>query len=139
MKKMKHSEHLVLKSRLPILRLKHNKALVSHLLFKTSARFKIKIYHNSLNSNHIHLLVKADSPKDLNDIVRVFAGQVAQRITGAVRGRKNRISFWIKPVWKRLVHWGRDFLNLQNYIFRNQLEALGRIPYLPRRPVPRVI
>jgi REP element-mobilizing transposase RayT len=139
MKRMKHSEHLVLKSRLPILRLKHNKALVSHLLFKTSARFKVKVYNNSLNSNHIHLLVKAETPKDLNDFVRVFAGQVAQRITGAVRGRKNRISFWIKPVWKRLVHWGRDFLNLQNYIFRNQLEALRLIPYLPRRPGPRVI
>ena len=133
MKKMKHSEHLVLKSRLPILRLKHNKALVSHLLFKTSVRFKVKIYNNSLNSNHIHLLVKAETQKDLNNFMRVFAGQVAQRITGAVRGKKNKLSFWLNSAWKRIVHWGRDFLNLQKYIHQNQLEALGLMTYQQRR------
>jgi REP element-mobilizing transposase RayT len=132
MKRMKHSEHLVLKSRLPILRAKKNKALISKLLFEVSARFKVKIYNNSLNSNHIHLLVKAQTQKDLHNFLRLFAGQVAQRITGAVRGRKKDSSFWLKPVWKRLVQWGRDFLNLHKYIYQNQLESLSMVPFKAR-------
>jgi REP element-mobilizing transposase RayT len=136
MKKMTHSEHLVLRARLPLLRIKKNKTLISQLLFCTSKRFNVRIYNNSLNSNHIHLLVKAQTPKDLHDFIRVFAGQVAQQITGAVRGKKNKKSFWIKPVWKRLVSWGKDFLNLHSYIYRNQLETLGLIPYKPRHSTP---
>jgi len=36
MKKMKHSERLVLRARLPVLRLKRNKTLISVLLFEIS-------------------------------------------------------------------------------------------------------
>jgi len=139
MKGMKHSEHLVLRARLPVLRLKRNKAIISALLFELAEKFGVRIYNNSLNSNHIHLLVKAENQKNLHDFLRVLAGQIAQRITGAVRGRKNRFSFWLKPAWKRIVHWGRDFLNLNRYIYRNQLESLGLIAYQPRKrkPPPR--
>lgn len=129
---MKHSEHLVLRARLPVLRIKRNKAIISSLLFEASQKFKIKIYNNSLNSNHIHLLVKAKTQKDLHDFLRVLAGQIAQRITRAVRGKKNKFGFWLRPAWRRIVHWGRDFLNLQNYIYRNQLESLGLTAYKPR-------
>lgn len=142
---MKHSQHLVLKSRFPILRSKRNKAIISKLLCEVSEQFKVKIYNNSLNSNHIHLIVKVPSQKDLHNFLRLFAGQVAQKITGAVRGKKNRLGFWLKPVWRRIVHWGRDFLNLQKYIYQNQLESLGFIHFKPRserskgkRPPPRL-
>lgn len=136
MKKMKHSEHLVLRARLPVLRLKRNQMVLSALLFEMSERFGVRIYNNSLNSNHIHLSVKAKNQKDLHDFLRVFAGQIAQRITGAVRGKKNRLSFWLKPAWKRIVHWGRDFLNLNQYIYQNQLESLGLIAYQSRKRKP---
>jgi len=136
MKSIKHSEHLVLRARLPVLRLKKNKAIISALLFEISERFRVRIYNNSLNSNHIHLLVKAKTQKDLHDFLRVLAGQIAQRITGAVRGKKNRFSFWLKPAWKRIVHWGRDFLHLNRYIYQNQLESLGLIAYQPRKRKP---
>jgi hypothetical protein len=132
MKKMKHSHHLVLKSRIPVLRLKRNKTIISSLLLEISERFQVKVYNNSLNSNHIHLLVKSQTQKDLQDFLRVLAGQIAQRITGAVRGKKNKLSFCLKSAWKRMVHWGRDFLNIQKYIYQNQLETLGLIPYQPR-------
>jgi len=136
MKSMKHSEHLVLRARLPVLRLKRNKAIISALLFELAEKFGVRIYNNSLNSNHIHLLVKAKTQKDLHDFLRVLAGQIAQRITGAVRGRKNRFSFWLKPAWKRIVYWGRDFLHLNRYIYQNQLESLGLIAYQPRKQKP---
>ena len=109
----KHSVHLVLRARLPV-----------------------KVYNNSLNSNHIHLLVKARTQKSLHDFLRVLNGQIAQRITGAVRGRKNKISFWLRPAWKRMVNGGRDFFNLHRYIYQNQLETLGLIPYQRRKRKP---
>jgi len=132
MKSMNKAEHVVLRSRYSVLRLKKNKSLISRLLFEGAEKFQVKVYNNSLNSNHIHLLVKAPSQKNLNDFLRFLAGQIAQRITGAVRGKKNRFSFWLKPVWRRIVYWGRDFFNLQSYIYKNQLETLGLIPYQPR-------
>jgi REP element-mobilizing transposase RayT len=133
MKIIKNAEHIVLRARVPKLREHRNKQLISSLLFEISDRFNIKVYNNSLNSNHIHLLVKARTQKDLQDFLRVFAGQVAQRLTGAVRGRKNTLSFWLKPVWKRIVHWGRDFQNLHRYIYQNQLETLGFVSYRQRK------
>ena len=136
MKRMNHAEHLVLRARLPVLRLRKNKALISQLLFEVSERFQVKIYNNSLNSNHIHLLVKARTQKGLHDFLRVLTGQIAQRITGAVRGKKNKYGFWLRPTWKRIVHWGRDFLNLHSYIFQNQLETLRLISYQPRKRKP---
>jgi REP element-mobilizing transposase RayT len=133
MKRMKHAEHLVLRARLPILRRKRNKALISQILFEVAEKFHVKIYNNSLNSSHIHLLVKGSTQKSLHDFLRVLAGQIAQRITGAARGNKNPFSFWLRPAWKRIVHWGRDFLNLHRYIYQNQMETLGIVPYQPRK------
>ena len=136
MRKNKNSLHLVLRARFPVLRQKRNKALISALLFELSEKFQIKIYNNSLNSNHIHLLVKAKTQKDLYNFLRVLAGQIAQRITGAVRGNKNKFGFWLKAAWKRMVNWGRDFLGLHQYIYRNQLETLGLTAYTPRKKSP---
>ncbi len=127
------SHHVVLRARFPVLRLTRNKKLISTLLLTTSKRFQVKVYNNSLNSNHIHLLVKAKSLDSLNNFLRVLTGQIAQQITHAVRGKKLKVGFWLKPIWKRLVHWGRDFLKLHQYIFQNQLESLGLVKYRSRK------
>jgi REP element-mobilizing transposase RayT len=132
MKRMKQAEHVILRARYSVLRLKKNKSLISGLLFEGAEKFQVKVYNNSLNSNHIHLLVKAPSQKNLHDFLRFLAGQIAQKITGAVRGKKNRFSFWLNPIWRRIVYWGRDFLNLHRYIYQNQLETLGLIAYQRR-------
>jgi len=102
MKKLKKSHHLVLRARLPVLRLKRNKSLISALLLEISEKFQLQIFNNSLNSNHIHLLVKAQTQKDLQDFLRVLAGQIAQNITGVVRGKKSKFGFWLKETNCRL-------------------------------------
>jgi hypothetical protein len=50
MKRMKQGEHVVLRSRFPVLRLKKNKSLISGLLFEGVKKFQVKIYNNSLNT-----------------------------------------------------------------------------------------
>jgi len=61
---MKQSEHVVLRARYSVLRLKKNKSLISGLLFEGAEKFQVTIYNNSLNSNHIHLLLKARLEKN---------------------------------------------------------------------------
>ena len=97
-----------------------------------AARFGIRVYHYSINSNHIHLCLKSSHRKDLSDFLRVLSGQIAQRLSGAVRGKALEISFWANAIWSRLVFWGRDFKGVVNYIYQNQMEAAGVITYQPR-------
>jgi REP element-mobilizing transposase RayT len=128
----KKSLHVVLRSNYAVLRSKRNKKIVSDLLPLYSERFKIRVYQNSLNSNHIHLLILADEKSQLQNFLRVFAGQVAQRITRAVKGRKLSLSFWQKIAWSRVVEWGKSFRTVTAYIFQNQMEALGIVRYQER-------
>ena len=52
---MKQAEHVVLRARFSVLRHKKHKSLISGLLFEWAEKFQVKVYNNSLNSNHIHL------------------------------------------------------------------------------------
>jgi len=77
---MKQAEHVILRARYSVLRLKKNKSLISGLLFEGAEKFQVKVYNNSLNSNHIHLLLKARSQKNLNNFLRFLAGQIAYQL-----------------------------------------------------------
>jgi hypothetical protein len=41
--------------------------------------------------------------------------------------------FWQFRPFSRVMRWGRDFKNGCKYVVQNTLEALGFIPYKPRR------
>jgi REP element-mobilizing transposase RayT len=68
---MKQAEHVILRARYSVLRLKKNKSLISGLLFEGAEKFQVKVYNNSLNSNHIHLLVKAPSQKKTAQLLKI--------------------------------------------------------------------
>ena len=131
--------HVVLRSQCSLLRLKKNRKVISDLLSQYSNRFNIRIYQNSLNSNHIHLVCLAKERRHLQNFLRVFAGQVAQCITGCKKGNALNIPFWSKIAWSRIVEWGRAFKIAINYVMQNQMEALGIIPYTPRKTKPRIL
>ena len=40
--------------------------------------------------------------------------------------------FWDWLAYSRVMSWGREFLGMRAYLVRNELEALGRIPYRRR-------
>ena len=106
---------------------------IKSLLLKHSARWNIRVYSYSINSNHIHLLIRGKCRLDLQNFFRTLSGLVARLITQA---KKNRSfgKFWDLPLWTRLADWGRPFRLLRDYLLRNQLESLGMIPYHRKSP-----
>ncbi len=124
--------HLVLKSRHSTL-LKHG-AMVRRLLQNMPDLHSVTVYEFSVNSNHVHLLLRAKTRKGFQGFLRVFCGQVAQKISGAVKGHRLKESFWHVPVFSRIVAWGKAFVSARRYVIQNQLEATGEIPYRSRSP-----
>jgi REP element-mobilizing transposase RayT len=94
-------------------------------------RARVRVYEYANVGNHIHLLVRAKHRADLQAFLRSFAGVAARLITGARRGRPVG-RFWDTLAYSRLVHWGRQFRRVRDYILQNELEALGVIAYQPR-------
>lgn len=124
--------HITLRSRYTCLRQRRSRKIFGDVLWTTSRKFNVRVYQNSLNSNHCHLIVHAKSKDSLQNFLRVFAGQLAQKITGATRGKKLRAGFWLKVAWSRVVEWGRAYRIVVEYVFQNQLEALGLAAYRAR-------
>ncbi len=107
--------------------------LVTELLGKLSHRYGVKVYEVSNNGNHLHLLVRAHYRQGFRSFLRVFAGQLAQRVTGAVKGKKLIGRFWDLPVFTRIVAFGKAYRHAKHYVIQNQLEADGTMPYQPRK------
>jgi REP element-mobilizing transposase RayT len=100
-----------------------NKIKVETLLKKLSTRWSISIYEKAISGNHIHLLVRAKQKIQLQNFLRVLAGQIAMQVGGRKKGSPNERKFWDLLAYSRLVSWGREFLKVKKYVFQNFLEA----------------
>jgi REP element-mobilizing transposase RayT len=85
-------------------------------------RFGVRVYQFANAGTHLHLLVRARRRDAFQGFLRSFAGIVARRVTGARRGRP-RGQFFSGLAWSRVVGWGRDYLGVRHYIFRNEIEG----------------
>lgn len=114
--KTKSPIHLVLKS--------HRQDLVKYgtkiraQMHRDSKMSAVKIYHHSINSNHLHLLISFKHRESYKKFIRAFTSAVAK-----LMGK----NLWCLLPYTRIATWGREFRNLLNYIFLNQLEAEGKI------------
>lgn len=109
-----------------------NAAFIRCKLRELSARNRVKVYEVSVNSNHLHCLLKAETRTGFQTFLRTLAGQIAQFITQAKRGRPFGRRFWSLLAFSRIVAGGRAFQIARNYVIRNQLELLRIISYTPR-------
>jgi REP element-mobilizing transposase RayT len=100
---------------------KHDRA-VREALRTLSRRFGIRIYDFANVGTHLHLLVRARRRESFQSFLRSFAGIVARRVTGAKRGRPSG-RFFSGLAWSRVVAWGRDYLGVRHYVFRNAIEG----------------
>lgn len=116
---------------------KHRAKILS-MVYVYADRFKVKVYRVANVGNHLHLLVKAEEKKQLQDYLRVLAGRVAVTVTGArkyvkaldahplAKKQKGTRKFWDSLCWSRLVNWGRDFFNVSRYVLANELEEFSK-------------
>jgi REP element-mobilizing transposase RayT len=95
---------------------------VQEALRAMALRFGIRVYDFANVGSHLHLLVRARRRESFQAFLRSFAGIVARRVTGARRGRPCG-RFFSGIAWSRVVGWGRDYLGVRHYVFRNQIEA----------------
>lgn len=104
----------------------HFRKPIHEQLQEQSARWGVRCYEASINSNHLHLLLKGRDRRGIQNFLRAFPGLVAQLVMGRVG------KFWDGLVFTRIVAWGRDFLGVRLYVIQNELETRGHIAYRPR-------
>jgi REP element-mobilizing transposase RayT len=102
-----------------------HKALIQKLIKALSTEWSVSIYEFAINGNHLHLLVRTKQKKNLQNFLRVLAGQIAMKVGGRKKGSRHNRKFWDQLAYTRLVSWGREFLTVKKYIFQNFLEASG--------------
>ena len=138
----KAPEHIVLKSSRAkgawSLLHRKNKAKIISMVYVYADRFKVKVYRVANVGNHLHLLVRAEEKKNLQDYLRVLAGRIAVVVTGArkyvkaldahplAKKQKGTRKFWDSLCWSRLVNWGKDFFNVSRYVLANELEEFSK-------------
>ena len=63
--------------------------------------------------------------------------QTAKRVQNSEKNNtkngKTSQGFWEFRPFSRIVNWGRDFKTCVQYLKKNVLEALGFVPYKPRK------
>lgn len=115
------------------LRRKANEAAVVEELEKAARRYGVKVYEMAIVDNHIHALVRARRREALANFLRFVAGRIAQRVTGARKGKPCPDGFWDRVAWSRVVTWGPEFRAVRRYIVQNLYETMGLIDMRPRR------
>lgn len=109
------------------------KSAIEQLLYRLGKQKGVKVYRYANSGNHLHLLILPSSERAYRAYIRAVAGVIARITMGAERGRALGKKFWDAKPFTRIVEWGRDFSGVCDYILQNTLEALGFIPYQPRK------
>lgn len=129
----KHALHLVMRStraKGAWSFLKH-KAKIQPLLDREAAKFGVKVYRVSYNSNHLHFLIRIHARNEYRKFIRSITSLIAGVVTGTL-GKSGAKGFWDLRPFSRIVTFGRDFQHVARYVLKNTLEALGLVPYTPR-------
>jgi putative transposase len=114
------------------LRSVRNKSKVEALVWRYAKRFSVRIYEFSVQSNHIHIVLKARHRSLFQGFLRALAGNIACQVMGARKGEKKG-RFWDLLAFSRIVEWGRAFKAVLQYVLQNEKEARGETPYQRRR------
>ena len=111
--------HMVLKSKRRWDLFKH-RSLVVEVLKQQAKAFGIQIYGLSVQMDHIHMSIRVFDRKSYIKFIRALNGILARRLGKGL---------WKFRPYTRIVRWGRDLSQLNDYIFRNELEVFGFYPY----------
>jgi hypothetical protein len=113
--------HLVLRCDKPILR--KNERLVADVWKKFKTKFGVKNYELSINSNHMHAVIRIHSQRLYNHFVQAFCGALALKLG---------IKWIVRPFTRVVSGWGKAFKKIKEYVELNWLETRGLVEYQPR-------
>jgi REP element-mobilizing transposase RayT len=133
----KQAMHVVMRSSLAkgtwSLRTGRNLKAIERSLKKISGRFGIKVYRSAIVGNHIHLLIKLSNRFTFAPFIRAFTGAVAMIVTGSSKIKMLTEKFWDAAPWSRIVPWGKAYRAAKAYVFQNEMEASGVVPFSERK------
>ncbi len=114
--------HLVLKAHKN--NLFRNRDFVQQTMENQARNFDHTVLTWSVQKNHIHILLRISSREMYVRFIRAFSGLVARKL-----GR----GLWKVRPFTKVLSWGRETWNVNNYIFKNEMEVFGIWSYQPRR------
>lgn len=123
----KNSMHLVLRSskaRRAWSFLRHEKK-IQQIIDKFSQRHNVKIISLANVGNHLHFHLKLSRNGSYKPFIRAITSSIAMAVTGASRWKPLKEKFWDHRPFTRIVLGLKEYLNMQDYIFINQLEGFG--------------
>jgi REP element-mobilizing transposase RayT len=130
----KRPMHLVMRAEVARGRLSllaHSRAIRS-LAYRVARKRKVRILRFANVGNHLHLIIQTKTRRGFQNFLRVFAGKIAQLVTGAQKGRAFG-KFWDALAYTRITFWGRAYQTLHDYLITNEIEAAGIFGFR-RRP-----
>lgn len=101
-----------------------NAAKIAEILDRTVGESGVRIKRYRNVGNHFHFLVRGEGPGELRKFFRLFPQRVALALGGAKKGRP-RGKFFDETVYSRVVEWGTDYANVEDYLVKNAFEQLG--------------
>lgn len=132
-----------------------NRQFIDCTIKRFAKKFGVRIYRQSINSNHIHLLLRITNRVLYCAFIKAVSGKIATHVmagqsfaqyvkSGRQQGRGDgaltvkrrvdtKLAFWQFRPFSRVVSWGKDFTKCAKYVKQNVLEALGFVPYTSRR------
>jgi REP element-mobilizing transposase RayT len=130
----KKAVHVIFRSRLlsgTRSLLKANRKIWTEGLIKNKTqKHQVKLYNFSVNSNHIHMLLRFPTVEAQRSFLRDFSGSLALKIKKTFQISKS-IRVWDERPFTKIVS---AFKVIKNYIEKNKNEALGLWPY-QKRPI----
>lgn len=119
--------------------------IIKFLFRKYAQKFFVKVEQFSIQTDHIHLIVRAPRRRSFQSFFRVIAGQIAQIFhrEGLLKKSSAKQTMTDTPIsgtglWKyrpftRVMRGWKAYHVVQEYVRLNELEATGHIQYQKRR------
>jgi REP element-mobilizing transposase RayT len=134
---IKRPMHLVMRSTLAtgersFLRAKRARK-IEELVHRLGKEKGVKVYRFANSGNHLHFIVLPRSREAFKAYIKAVTGIIARLTLGAERGSAKNTRFWDAKPYTKIIEWGREYKTVCSYLLQNTLEALGFIPYTPRK------
>ncbi len=117
----KRAIHFVLKAKQKIY---PHRSRIEKELQHWSDKFGLRVYDRAVGPDHVHFVVKIPGRQQYLSFIRA--------LTSALTGFLGKNCWKLLP-FSRVLHWGKDFLQVKKYLQKNRDEASGKVTYEPRR------